>query len=433
MKRVFALFEIKSVAERSVAERCAIKKGDVVVSINGEELIDYIDYAYFCAEEKLKIKLSGKNGTRTVRIKKDAQDDLGLEFTQPLLGKKRMCANKCVFCFVDQLPKGMRNSLYFKDEDWRYSFIMGNYVTLARISKSELRRIIKRGVSPLFISVHTVDENLRKTMLGNHNALPIRRILKKLAKNGIRFHTQVVICPGQNDKEKLEETYKFLRKLYPAAMSLAVVPVGLTEFRQGLNQISPVDKDGARQTIKEVEKWQKECFNSSGTRFIFAADEYYIKAGKSLPPLENYEAFEQIENGVGLMAKFMDEAERALESCECSERNISIATGEDAYPFLKELADTISGKCGAKIDLHKVKNHTFGGGVTVSGLLGGKDYITALKGKELGQALLISANSLKDEEVFLDDVTLIELEQELDIKIYPVRDGYHFAKLLAKV
>lgn len=427
------MFEVKCVAKGSAAERCAIQKGDRVVSINGEELIDYVDYVYFCAEKRLKIKLSRKNAIRTVRIKKLPQDDLGIEFTQSLLGEKRVCANKCIFCFVDQLPKGMRKSLYFKDEDWRYSFVMGNYVTLASISKSELRRIVKRGVSPLYISVHTVDENLRKVMLGNNKALPVRRILKKFAANGIRFHAQAVVCPGYNDKEKLEQTYKFLRQLYPAAMSLAVVPVGMTAFRHGLEQIPPVNKSMAQQTLKEVEKWQKECFNSIGTRFVFAADEYYIKAGESFPAAESYEAFDQIENGVGLMVKFLDEAKHALKSCDCQGRHISIAAGEDAYPFLKELGETISDKYGAKIDVHMVKNHTFGGGVTVSGLLGGKDYLRALKGKDLGRALLISASSLRDDVVFLDDMTLGQLEKELGTAVYPVNDGYHFAELIEKV
>lgn len=427
------MFEVKSVAEGSAAQRCAIQKGDKIVSINGEELIDYIDYIYFCAKKRLRIKLSNKNGVKTVRIKKSEQDDIGLEFTQPLLGKKRVCANKCIFCFVDQLPKGMRKSLYFKDEDWRYSFVMGNYITLASISKSELRRIIKRGVSPLYISVHTVDEDLRKAMLGNKKSVPIRKILKKFSAKGMQFHAQVVVCPGHNDKDKLEQTYKFLRQLYPAAKSLAVVPVGLTAFRHGLDQISPVDKSLALQTLKEVEKWQKECFNSIGTRFVFAADEYYIKAGESLPAFESYEAFDQIENGVGLMTKFLDEAKHALKICKSKEKHISIATAEDAYPFLIELGEFAGEKCGVKIDVHMVKNHTFGGGVTVSGLLGGKDYANALKGKDLGKALLISASSLKDNAIFLDDVTLEQLKQELGIAVYPVNDGYHFAELVQKI
>ncbi len=427
------MFEVKSVEQGSVCERYGIQKGDVIISVNGEELIDYIDYIYFCAEKKLKIKLSGKNGSRTVKIYKGEQEDLGLEFTKPLLGKKRVCSNKCIFCFVDQLPKGMRKSLYFKDEDWRYSFIMGNYITLASISKNEFRRILKRGVSPLYISVHTVDEKLRKDMLRNKNAISVRRVLKKLAAKGISFHAQVVVCPGYNDKEKLEQTYKFLRNLYPAATSLAVVPVGLTAFRSGLEQITPVDKSMARHTVKEVEKWQKECFNSIGTRFVFAADEYYIKAGLSLPLAKEYESFDQIENGVGLMAKFSDEAKRVLEKCEYNKKHISIATGQDAYPFFIELSALAEKKCGAKIDVYMVKNHTFGGGVTVSGLLGGKDYAKALKGKDLGRALLISGGSLRDDKIFLDDMTLGQLKKELGIPVYPVSDGYHFAKLISKI
>lgn len=425
------MFEVESIDAGSVAERFGIQKGDRIVSVNKEKLIDYIDYEFFCAQKKLKVTLSGKNGNRTLCIKKSEEEDLGLNFTRPLLGKKRVCANKCVFCFVDQLPKGMRKSLYVKDEDWRYSFVMGNYVTLSSISKSELRRIIRRRVSQLYISVHTVDEDLRKRMLGNKNAVPIRRLLKKLSANGVRFHAQAVVCPGMNDGEQLEQTCRFLRRLYPAAMSLAVVPIGMTGYRQGLAEISPVTKTIAQETIKQVEIWQKECLNKLGTRFVFAADEYYIKAEESLPPIENYETFDQIENGVGLMAKFLDEAERGMTACDGQGRHVSIATGEGAYPFFVELAKKASGICGIKMDVYMVKNKTFGGGVTVSGLLGGNDFLQALKGKELGQALLISASTLRDGVVFLDEMTLSQLEQSLGVPVVPVSDGTHFAQLLS--
>ena len=270
------MFEVKSVDADSAAARAGILPGDRIRSINGQPLIDYIDYIYFCAQNRLRFKVLRQGRLMTLRIRKDEAEDIGLEFTQPLLGKKRVCRNKCIFCFVDQLPRGMRKSLYLKDEDWRYSLMMGSYVTLSSISRSEVRRIIRRRVSPIYISVHTVDEALRRMMLGNPGAVPIWPLLKRFKRHGIRFHAQVVVCPGINDGIKLAETIRFLRRLYPAAISLAVVPVGLTAYRQGLHDIKPVNRELAAQIVKEVEKWQKECLNSMGTRFVFAADEYCI-------------------------------------------------------------------------------------------------------------------------------------------------------------
>lgn len=424
------MFKVQSVDTGSAASRAGMQKGDIIVSINGEPLIDYIDYVYFASQEKLKIAVKRGEELFRLRVDKDEQEDIGLNFTEPLLGKKRVCANKCVFCFVDQLPKGMRRSLYLKDEDWRYSFVMGNYVTMSSIHKSEVQRIIRRGASPLYISVHTVDETLRQKMLGNKNAVPIRPLLRKLAAHHIRFHAQVVVCPGLNDGEKLRETIRFLRRLHPAVISLAVVPVGLSAHRDKLFELTPVTKDVARQTIEEVEKNQKECLNRMGTRFVFAADEFYIKAGLELPPETEYETFNQIENGVGLIPKFMDEVETALDTCEGKYSHISIATGVDAYPYFEKLALKVEERCKTRVDVYSVNNETFGGGVTVSGLLGGRDFIRTLSGKDLGEMLLISASTLRDGAVFLDDVTFDELKQQLNVKIEPVSDGFHLADIL---
>ena len=422
------LFEVEGADIGSAAQRFGICTGDRIVSVNGEELVDYIDYVYFSAQKKLKIKLLRNGKAITVRIRKEEDESLGLDFTAPLLGAKRVCGNKCVFCFVDQLPKGMRKSLYVKDEDWRYSFVMGNYVTLSHIGRDELRRIMRRRVSPLYISVHTVDEQLRKRMIGGQAAIPIRPLLKKFAANGIRFHAQAVVCPAFNDGKQLEETYRFLKKLYPAAMSLAVVPVGLTGFREGLEPIEPVNRDMARETVKMVEKWQQECLNSMGTRFVFAADEYYIRAGLELPAAESYEAFSQLENGVGMMAKLMDEVQGALG--KCGGRPLSIATGQAAYPYFLALAEKAKAY-GAKLSVYEVKNSTFGGGVTVSGLLGGRDFLASLRDKPLGEAVLITANALRDgEKVFLDDMSLPELSERLGVPVIPITDGIHLASLL---
>ena len=421
---------MKSVGEDSAAQRSGLLPGDMITKINGEPLLDYVDYIYFCAQRRLKICIERGGVPMTIRIVKPDDEDLGISFTEPLLGKKRVCGNKCVFCFVHQLPKGMRKSLYVKDEDWRYSLIMGNYVTLSMISKDEISRIIRRKASPLYISVHTVDEQQRREMLGNEKAVPIRPLLKKLVSNGIRFHAQAVICPGVNDGPRLEETIRFLNRLHPAAMSLAIVPVGLTGHRKGLPELEPVSQSVAEDTIKVVEKYQKECLNSIGTRFVFASDEFYIRAGMELPPVQSYESFDQIENGVGLVATLLSEADEALENCEGSGSDISLATGEDAYPFIESIAKRAAQRSGARVRVYAVKNLTFGGAVTVAGLLAGRDFVTALKGKDLGQKLLIPASTLRDDNVFLDDMTLEGLSEALGISVEPVCDGY---QLVAKV
>jgi len=424
------LFEVKSVQEGSAAQRGGVMPGDRIISVNGEPLLDYVDYIYFCAKSRLNIRVERAGAVKTLRFRKDEEEDIGLSFVQPLLGDKRTCRNKCVFCFVHQLPKGMRKSLYVKDEDWRYSLIMGNYVTLSAISKDELKRIIRRKASPLYISVHTADEALRRFMLGNPNAVPIRPLLKKLAANGIRFHSQAVVCPGLNDGERLEETIGFLHRLYPAAASLAVVPVGLTGHRERLYPLRAFSQSEALQAIKTVEKWQKECLNSIGTRFVFAADELYIRAGLPIPSAEEYEAFDQIENGVGLVATLLSEAEDALKNCTGPGADVSVATGEDAYPYIEGIARRAAALSGARVRVYVVKNVTFGGAVTVAGLLAGRDFLCALEGKELGDKLLIPAAALREDNVFLDDMTLDELSAALRVNVKPVCDGF---RLVAEV
>ena len=426
------MFEVESAIPGGAAERAGILPGDKIKSVNGEALIDYVDYVYFCAIEKLRIRVLRGDKTMTARIVKDADEDIGLSFTQPLMGKKRICGNRCIFCFVEQLPKGMRKSLYLKDEDWRYSLVFGNYVTLSDISREEFARILRRKASPLYVSVHTVDEDLRRRMLKNTEGLAIKPMLRKMAARGMSFHAQAVICPGYNDGEKLEETFRFLRGLHPAAMSLAVVPVGLTGHREGLTALEPVSKDMALRTIKEVEKWQKECLNSIGSRFVFAADEYYLKAELPLPPVESYEDFCQIENGVGLVAKLMEEAAEALETAGPGKiREVSIATGVDILPFIEDIAAKVSDKLGMKASVYGVDNQTFGGGVTVAGLLGGRDFLRALKDKPLGERLIIPAAALREDDVFLDDMTRAELEAALGVPVMPSADAYELVEYMA--
>lgn len=423
------MFEVKSV--RGAAQEAGLRAGDNIISVNGEPLIDYIDYVWFSGKTRLKFRVQRGEEKLTLRMDKEESEDLGLEFSQPLLGKKRVCGNRCVFCFVDQLPRGMRRSLYIKDEDWRWSVLAGGYVTLTDIGKDEINRILRRGASPLYVSVHTVDETLRKQMLGNDAGLLIQPLLKKLKSRGIRFHAQAVICPGMNDGKKLEETFRFLRGLYPAAQSLAVVPVGLTAHRQGLEPISPVTREMAQSTVKEVEKWQKECLNSIGTRFVFAADEYYLKAGLPLPDSDSYEDYPQIENGVGLIAKQQAEADEAFAECRGPGRHVSIVTGVDAYPLITQMAKRAEQACGAHIDVYCAENGTFGKSITVSGLLGGADIARAAEGNTLGEALLLPGNCVR-EDVFLDDMTVAQLSERLGVPVHPVVDMAQLIKLIQK-
>ena len=423
------MFSVKSV--RDAAQAAGLRAGDKIISVNGEPLVDYIDYVWFCGKTRLKFRVQRGEEKLTLRMGKEESEDLGLEFDQPLLGKKRVCGNRCVFCFVDQLPRGMRKSLYIKDEDWRWSVLAGGYVTLTDIGKDEISRILRRGASPLYISVHTVDEALRRHMLGNDNGMRIRPLLRKLRRHGIRFHAQMVVCPGMNDGAKLEETFRFLRGLYPAAQSLAVVPVGLTAHRQGLTSISAVTEDMAKSTVKEVEKWQKECLNSMGTRFVFAADEYYLKAGLELPEADSYEDYPQIENGVGLIAKLLDGTDEALAECHGPGRHVSVITGVDAYPLITKLAERASVSCGARIDVYCAQNGVFGSSITVSGLLCGADIARAAEGKALGEALLIPDNCVR-EGVFLDDMTVAQLSERLGVPVQPVADMTQLIKLIKK-
>lgn len=426
------LFEVKSVDANSPAQRAGIRKGDKIISINGEPLIDYVDYIYFCSKTKIKIRIKRNGEELLLRVFKNEGRDIGINFTRSLLGKKRICKNRCIFCFVDQLPQGMRKSLYLKDEDWRYSFLMGNFVTLSSIEKQELKRILLRKVSPLYISVHTVNEKLRRVMLGNKTAMPIRPLLKKLASKGIRFHSQAVICPGYNDGQELNKTIEFLFSLYPMAMTLAIVPVGLTGHRPNLVPIKAIGPKEAADIIKVVEKWQKECLNKKGARFVFAADELYIRAGLSLPDAQHYEGYAQLENGVGLTTKFVSEAKQALNGCRGKGLNVSVATGEDAYPFILEIAQLAQQNCGAKADVYPITNRTFGGGVSVTGLLGGADILQGVQGKTLGDMLLIHSGTLRKDGVFIDDMTLAGLSKTLGVPVVPIADGYEFINCICK-
>ncbi len=427
-------FVVKEVQKNSIAEKSGVRAGDEILRINGEEVLDDIDYAFFMGEEDLRIRLLRAGEERTVRIRKEDWEDLGLDFSPQASGPAR-CVNKCVFCFVDQLPRGMRKSLHIKDDDWRHSFLMGNYVTMTNLSDADVDRILRRKTSPLYVSVHATDEAVRVRMLGNLKAPPLMPLLRKFAENGIRMHTQVVVCPGVNDGEVLKKTVNDLFGLYPGIASVAVVPVGLTAHRENLFSISPVNCDDAKKIIGLVRDMQKEFLSAAGTRFVFAADELFIRADLPLPVFEEYEDFSQIENGVGLIAKFMDEVEQGIADTSALEyETVSVATGEDFAPFMKKIAKNLHAIYNINIYIYPIQNKFFGRQVTVTGLLTGGDITGQLAGRELGEKLFLSGSIFKEfEDVTLDDMTLKEISGALSVPCEAAPPGgYDWIRMLAK-
>ncbi len=431
-------FNVASVDPGSIAEEVGILPGHNIIDFNNQPLIDIIDYEFFASKTRLSIGYIDENGDPIkAKITKQSGEPLGLHFETALLDKPRACGNRCIFCFVDQLPKGLRRSLYLKDEDWRYSFLFGNYVTLSRLTNQDLRRIRKRKISRLFVSVHATDERVRRMLMGNENARPIKPLLKRLKCMGVEMHTQIVLLSGINDGAELEKTYRFLRRLYPGVKSVAVIPVGLTEHRDGLYPLTPISKKEAANALETVHEWQAACRKKTGYGFIYAADELYIKAGLPLPDAEAYDGFPQIENGVGLIAKFGQEFEQELErikSAAARYHSCAVLTGEAVYPYLKKHTDAMNQRLNANIDCIAVKNGFFGGGVDVTGLLTGQDLIRKLKAKPDYDAVFISESMLRDGElVFLDDMTITELEKQIGIKveISPVR-GDEFLRAFLK-
>jgi putative radical SAM enzyme (TIGR03279 family) len=428
-------FTVKSIDKHSAAWRAGLREGDRVLSFNGEDFVDYIDYVYFSSEDRLTVEYESRGRVKKALLKKDPEEPMGLEFEEGLLGKKRVCRNKCVFCFVDQLPKGMRRTLYVKDEDWRCSFIMGNYVTLSDIGEAELNRIIARKASPLYISVHAADEETRKKMIGNMKARPVMETLERLKDGGIKFHTQAVICPGYNDGKTLQNTMESLYGLYPSAMSLAVVPVGLTAHRRNLLPLKAMDKSSAEGVLKLVEDFAAKALKEKGTRFVFASDEIYIRAGKEMPAYEAYEDFPQIENGVGVTRKLEAETESAMEDYaneKAAYKKVSFATGVDACPYIEKLAQKLADRYKMEINVYPVENRFFGESVTVAGLLTGRDIRETLKNRDLGEALLLPDTMFRDrEDVFLDDMDRKQMKEALGVDVLAVPvDGYALVETL---
>lgn len=411
------------------ARKNGISVGDELLSINKESVKDLIDYISICEDDYADVVFKKNGSIKSARWKKEAGEDIGLEF-EDAFGKTQSCVNHCMFCFIDQLPSGMRESLYFKDDDWRMSLVMGNYVTLTNLSDKEFQRILDREVSPLYVSVHATDDDIREKMIGQRRARGIMAKLERFADAGMSFHSQAVIVPGINDGEVLRKTIEDLLSLYPAALSLAVVPVGLTKHRENCPHIEPFTREEARALIRLVEELQKKCMEEIGTRFVFIADEFYIKAVLPFPAAESYEGFKQIGDGVGMAANFLESFEYALETEEAAKLNktYSLACGVDIAPFMEKIAERCLNEYGVRILVYPIINRFFGETITVTGLLTGRDIMEQLKGKELGESLLLSENMLRENtDVFLDNMTKAELEEALGTKVsVTTGDGYDF-------
>ncbi len=426
---------IKEVERFSPAEKAKLLPGDEIISINGNEIKDVLDYRYYICEKKLSVRVLRDGEEKTFNIKKGEYDDLGLEFETFLMDKKHSCRNKCIFCFIDQLPKGMRDTLYFKDDDSRLSFLQGNYITLTNMTEDDIDRIIKMRMSPINISVHTTDPELRIKMLKNPRSGEVLSYIKKLADAGIEINAQIVLCRGINDGENLERTMHDLACLYPQVSSVSIVPAGLTKHRDGLYPLTPFTKEESAAVVAQVEAFAAACKKALGSYIFYCGDELYLEAGLPLPDGDYYEGYRQIENGVGMISSMKDELDTALEDEEGDgrERIVSIATGHAAYGFILECAEKITAKFpNVKIHVYEIKNDFFGESVTVAGLVTGRDLLAQLAGKELGEELLLPSCMLRHGgDLFLCGKSREELETELSVHITLCEnDGYD---LLEKV
>ena len=413
---------IRAVVPGSIAQELDIQPGDVLLSVNGQVPKDVFDYRYLMNEEEVLVLIRRPDGEEwELEIEKEFEEDLGLEFENGLMDDYRSCRNKCIFCFIDQLPKGMRDTLYFKDDDSRLSFLQGNYLTLTNMSDADLDRIIYYKLSPINISFQTTDPKLRCRMLNNRFAGDILRKAGKLKDAGIRMNGQIVLCRGVNDGEHLERSIRDLSSFLPELESVLVVPVGLTRYREGLYPLTPFTKEDARQVLACIHGWQKKLYEQYGTHFIHGGDEWYILAEEPMPEEDTYDGYLQLENGVGMVRLLEQEVVETLEGCtgDGRRREVSIATGELAAPYLREHVRRIREKYPqVHARVFPIRNDFFGEQITVAGLVTGQDLIRQLTGQALGERLLLSTNMLKSgEPVFLDDVTVEEAEKALQIKI----------------
>ena len=420
--------KIRSIDESSPLHGHAAA-GDTLLSINGNHILDVLDYKYYAYDRHLRVVLQRESGERyELQVNKPEGGDLGLDFESYLMDTPRSCANNCVFCFIDQLPKGMRRTMYFKDDDARLSFLLGNYITLTNLSKREVERIIALHVSPVNVSVHTTDPELRCKMLQNRRAGESIEIMRAFAAAGIVMNCQIVCCPGLNDGAALDRTMRDLANMYPGVNSVSVVPVGLTKYREGLYPLTAFTPEHAAETLDQITAFGDECVKKYGTRLFFCGDEFYILAGRELPPDEFYEDYTQLENGIGMLRLLMTEFASALKlSDEPDGIPFSIATGVSAAPYFQRMlenAQKVYPQLRGRV--YPIVNDFFGHSINVTGLITGQDLLAQLKGKDLGQRLFISQNMLRREELdFLDDVTLEQAAQTLGVPIYPIeQDGF---------
>lgn len=421
----------------SIAEKNGIKAGDKLHTVNGNEISDVLDYRFYLTESDTELSLERDGVFYNVMIHKEMYADIGLEFETYLMDEKHSCRNRCIFCFIDQLPKGMRESLYFKDDDSRLSFILGNYITLTNLSDSDVQRIIKMHISPINVSVHTMNPALRVSMMKNKHAGEVLKYLKTFADAGIELNCQIVLCKGINDGSELDYSMRELEKLYPAVGSVSIVPAGMTRFREKLYPLQPFTPQECAEVIRQVTAFGDNCAEKYGSRIFYCGDELYVKAGLPLPDDAFYEGYAQIENGVGMMTSMKTEFEIAAEDTDTavssSKRTVSIATGYAAYDFIKELsAKAAQLSAGLTVNVYRIKNNFFGESITVAGLLTGKDIFEQLlphaKAGELGEKLLLPRVMLRAQgDLFLDGMTPAELSEKLGITIeFTESDGADF-------
>lgn len=422
------MVKIKSVVKASPACKCGVVAGDMLSEINGHPVRDVLDYMYYAADVNVRIDIERDGKKMTFFAEKDEYDDLGLEFDTFLMDSKQSCSNRCVFCFIDQMPPNMRETLYFKDDDARLSFLQGNYVTLTNLDQSDIDRIIEMKLN-INVSVHTTNPELRVKMMRNRYAGEKLKYIRQLAEKGIKLNCQIVCCPNLNDGDELRRTLSDLGELMPNIVSVAVVPVGVTKYREKLFPLETFNKETAGETIDIIESFQKIFLEKYGTRTVFPSDEFFITAERELPDMEYYEDFSQYENGVGMIRTLIYEFNSALEAAEYDngERHVTIATGRCVYPEIKKLADAVEKKFPRlKCSVVPIRNDFFGETITVTGLITAQDLIAQLKGTDIGEELLISSAMLmRDSDNFLDDLTVKDVENELNVTVRAVsNDGY---------
>ena len=427
---------VSSVNANSPAEKAGIRAKDIILTIDGHQINDVLDYRFYMTEARLSVQIHRGPELLTVTVEKEEYEDPGLEFETYLMAEKQRCRNACIFCFIDQMPKGCRDSLYFKDDDDRLSFLQGNYITTTNLSDDEIDRVCKMHLSPINISVHTTNPELRVFMMKNKNAGKVLSVMKRFADAGITMNGQIVLCKDINDGAELQRSMTDLEELYPALQSVSVVPCGLTAHRENLYHIEPFSPEDCRKVIKQIESFSSKCYKKHGSRIFFAADEFYLRGGVKLHKASYYEGYPQYENGVGMVACMYDELPYEIKNTDADlrGRSATLITGEAAYGVISDMAEMINEKTGASLRVKQIKNEFFGGGVTVSGLVVGRDIAEQLKDADPGECIFIPTVMLRaGEDVFLDDMTVSQLSEKLGVPVYAVPSDATAASEIVRV